>query len=135
MATSLPMGMLEYLRDALKSVEGVKTCKIGLEANMTPTDYPMVRLVPGRLSKARAVTAAQLVRDIDVLVYFGLPIHEFESGLEGLYAETFDLERRLIAALPTTGPYLASYVETITDEDRIAAYKLMAMRVTLKGAG
>lgn len=135
MATSLPMSALEYLRDALRVVEGVKSCKIGLESTMTPDDYPMVRIVPGRLSKARAVTASQLVRDIDALVYFGVPIHEFEAGLEALYAEVFDLERRLIAALPTTGGYLAAYVETITDEDRIAAYKLMAMRVTVKGAG
>lgn len=138
MATTIPMEALTYLRDALATVEAVKTCKVGLEANMTPDDYPIVRIVPSRLGRAQAVRVSQLVREIDCLVYFGVPVSEFEDGaeesqLENLYAEIFELERDLIAALPTTGAFSARYVETITDEDRIAAYKLMAMRVMVSG--
>jgi len=40
------MALLETIRNKLATVPGVKTCKIGLEANILPEDYPMVRLVP-----------------------------------------------------------------------------------------
>ena len=54
--------LLELVRDTLAAVEGVATCKVGREANMTPADYPMVRIVPMRLAEgdlvgARAVEA------------------------------------------------------------------------------
>ena len=34
--------VLETLRDALGNITGVKSCKIGIERNMSPADYPMV---------------------------------------------------------------------------------------------
>lgn len=121
---------LAALRDKLATVPGVATCKIGLEANMTPADYPMVRIVPGRLANGQTLGR----RQHDVLIYFGRPIHEFTSGLEGLYAEMLDLEEALIAAMRSLQPGVtAHYRDTIADEDRIDAYKLMAIRATVTG--
>lgn len=122
---------LVTLRDLLAAVPGVNTCKIGLEANMTPGDYPMVRIVPSRVSPP---TDAPLgPRLCECLIYFGQPVHEFTAGMEALYAEIFEMELALIDALPRGGPVVARWVETITDEDRVDAYKLMALRVEVMG--
>jgi hypothetical protein len=123
------MAVLRALRDAFAALPSVKTCAIGLEADMTPDDYPMVRLVP---SSARwGLTIDR--RECDVLVYFGQPIHEFEGGMEALYESLFALERALLEASQTTAGVFAQYRETIIDEDRIDAYKLMALRLTVEG--
>ncbi|TSA09413.1 MAG: hypothetical protein D4R79_13625 [Comamonadaceae bacterium] len=128
MSTTNPMTALLVLKTALGLVTGVASCKIGLESNMTPADYPMVRIVPS-LSRHSAVIGS---RETEVLIYFGKPIHEFESGLESLYQTLYDLEAALINAAETSGVY-CQYRETIADEDRVDGYKLMALRVMVQG--
>ena len=46
-----------YARDALADIPGVVSCKIGIEKNLSPADYPMIRLVPSRLSPGRPYSA------------------------------------------------------------------------------
>lgn len=128
MATTNPMTALGVLRDALSGVAGVTTCKIGLEANMTPEDYPMVRIVPS-LARHSGVIG---LRETEVLIYFGKPIHEFESGLEAVYQELFDMEAALIDAAESSGVY-CQYRETVADEDRVDGFKLMALRLAVQG--
>ena len=119
--------ILDTLKTALAGVAGVATCKIGLEANMSPTDYPMVRIVPSRISDGTSLAR----RKIECLVYFGQPIHELSSGLEALYASLMSMESALLtAAIQSTS---ARYIETVLDEDRVDAYKLMALRLELQG--
>ena len=57
--------VLTALRDRLASVAGIVTCRVGIEANMTPADYPMVRIVPGKVSYAAVLGR----RKVDCLVY------------------------------------------------------------------
>lgn len=128
------MTLLESLRDALAAIPGVQSCKIGLEANISPDDYPIVRLVPSRAGYG----AAYSQRQVELLIYFGLPIQPFDdvpddSGrvqLEKLYAALFDLETAIMTAISQAG---GRYVETITDEDRLETYKLMAVRAEIEG--
>lgn len=129
MAPADIMAVLVALRDAFALVPGVNTCRIGLEANMTPEDYPMVRVVPSAVRWGSTIHR----RECDVLVYFGQPIHEFEDGLEGLYDNLFTLERALLEASQTVPNVFCQYRETIADEDRVDAYKLMALRLTAEG--
>lgn len=71
-------------------------------------------------------------RKVEVLVYFGEPIHEFEvGGLEEIYRSHFEHESAIIAALDGTG-WMVKYQETFYDEDRLPAYKLMALRFEAK---
>ena len=135
-----PMSFLEPLRDLLAAVEWgegerVRTARIGLEAGMSPADYPIVRLVPSRLQRSDLDEAAGLagLRGVEVLVYFGMPIVEADAGLEDLYRQLFLMEVALIAALPVAGDYVARWQETILDEDRVPGYKLMALRVLVDG--
>jgi hypothetical protein len=128
MSTTNPMTALLVLKTALGLVTGVASCKIGLESNMTPADYPMVRIVPN-LSRHSEIIGS---RETEVFIFFGKPIHEFEAGLEDLYQELYDMEAALINAAETSGVY-CQYKETIADEDRVDGYKLMALRVMVQG--
>jgi len=121
------MDTLTALRDAMALVPGVASCKIGMEANITPADYPMVRIVPSTIAQGTIST-----RKCEMLIYFGQPIHEFTAGLESLYSTLFDMEAALLDAIRALRMN-AVWVETILDEDRVAAYKLMAMRMVVQG--
>lgn len=123
------MTVLEHLRDKLATVSGVATCKIGMEANLTPADYPMVRIVPSTVRYADVIGQ----RQANVLVYFGQPIHEFTGGLEALYTSLFTMENALLEAAQSTDGVFVEYEETVLDEDRVAAYKLMALRLVVEG--
>jgi len=129
---------LQAVRDHLGALTGVTTSRIGLESNMTPADYPIIRIVPGRLANGPTMTR----RKIEALVYFGQPIHEFSgepsspdtTGLEELYAGLLAMEAEIIAALRTLpGGVSCVYRDTILDEDRTDAYKLMCLRVEISG--
>lgn len=117
---------LETMRDALAAITGVASCKIGLEANIGPADYPLIRLVPARIIPGRPYSA----RECETLIYFGAPIANSE-GMELVYAELFELEAAILAVLKAQG---ARYRETIMDEDRLDAYKISAIRADLVGA-
>lgn len=120
------MAALEAARDALAAIDGVNSCKVGLEANIGPGDYPMIRLVPARIIPGRPYHA----RECETLIYFGAPIANSE-GMEAVYTSLFALEAEILAVLKAQG---ARYRETVTDEDRLDAYKLMAIRADIVGA-
>jgi hypothetical protein len=116
---------LEAARDAFATIPGVASCKIGLEPNISPEDYPLIRIVPFRITPGRPYGN----RSSETFVYFGVPVATSE-GLESVYAELFELEAAILAKLKTLQ---GRYVETITDEDRIDTYKLMSIRCFLEG--
>jgi len=121
---------LETARDALAQCATITTaqaavpatgsCAIGLEANISPADYPMIRIVPVRIIPGKGYGA----RACEALLYFGVPIANSE-GLEAVYEELFDFEAEIIDVL---GALRGRYIETVTDEDRLDTYKLMAIR-------
>jgi hypothetical protein len=121
--------LLDKLRDNLRKIKGVNTCEIGMEASITPDSYPLIRLVPSRVSKSNNT------RLLELLLYYGEPIHEFETGgLEEIYRRHFETEALMLTAVNGTG-WVVKYRETFYDEDRLPAYKLLAMRfeVDLRG--
>lgn len=122
------LATLTAARDALALVPGVASCRIGIEQGITAADYPMIRLVPSRITPGRPYNN----RTAEVLIYFGMDTTAAEAGgLEAVYAALFGLEAEIIERLRALGH---RYVETITDEDRLDAYKLMTIRAELVGA-
>lgn len=126
------MTTLNALRDALAAISGVASCKVGMEANVSPDDYPLIRLVPSTLAPNRYGG-----RSIEVLITFGAEITEAE-GLESVYAALFALEASIRGKLRDLGH---RYIQTVTDEDalpfvdgRPSPYKLMAVRAELQSA-
>lgn len=139
-----PITLLESIRDALAALPGVQTCKIGLEPNITPADYPIIRVVPSRMLPGdTTVSGEMLTRNTELLIYFGAPVQQFDEApddggrtrLEKVYAALFDMEALILNALADrpAGVLWARYIETITDEDRLDTYKLMAVRCEVKG--
>lgn len=125
--------ILASVRDALAAVPGVKSCKVGMEKGITPADYPLVRIVPRTL---RDGVPRGVVREVECLIYFGMPVHEFSDtgGLEAVYEKLLPFEQLLLNAARGADA-VASVVleETLLDEDQVAAYKLMALRVKIVG--
>lgn len=117
------MTALEHARDALRTIAAVVTCEIGLEANISPASYPAVRLVPSRIVLGEAYAG----RSIETLIYFGKQVANPE-GLEAVYQGLSDLEASILAVLSTIS---GRYIETLTDEDRLQPYKVMAIRCEL----
>lgn len=121
------LATLTAARDALALIPDVASCKIGMEQGITAADYPLIRLVPSRLTPGRPYNN----RTAECLVYFGMDITAAETGgLEAVYAALFGLEGEIIERLRALGH---RYVETVTDEDRLDAYKLMVIRAEMAG--
>jgi len=128
------MAELEAARDALKTCATIVaaaaetpargSCKVGLEANISPSSYPLIRLVPSRITPGRPYGN----RTSETLIYFGMPT-TLSQGLEQVYTDLFTLEAEILAILKTLQ---GRYLETITDEDRLDAYKLMVVRCELQ---
>jgi hypothetical protein len=125
------MDTLTTTRDALALIPGVASCKVGMEMNISPRDYPLIRLVPSTLTPGAPYGA----RTIDTLITFGAQVTESE-GLEAVYAALFDLELAIREAVRALG---GRYLTTVTDQDalpfvdgRPSPYKLMAVRVELR---
>lgn len=119
---STPMENLRAIADALGNIEGVRTSKIGLEPNITPEDYPIVRIVPPRLNGFEVIG----LRKVTLNVYYGTALQAFD-GLDTVYEALFALEERIIDAIEG-GPWRGFFRETITDEDRLTTYKMFMSR-------
>lgn len=117
------MTTLNAARDSLATIPGVASCAVGLESNIGPGDYPLIRLVPSRLTPGRPYNE----RTIETLIYFGAST-TLSEGLANVYSDLFALEAAIIAKIKALG---GRYLETITDEDRLDAYKLMTIRADL----
>lgn len=134
-----PWDLLGHLKNALAAVSGVATCQIGLEANITPADYPLVRLVPTRLTPHDEVGDRA---KLELTVYFGAALLESADGLETVYEELLRMEEAIRqavlfgavkAAWQAGARMTARHVDTLFDEDRLPHYKMMAGRFEVEG--
>jgi hypothetical protein len=53
--------------------------------------------------------------------------------MEALYESLLTLEVALVNAAVSGAGYFCEYTETVTDEDRVEGYKLMALRLVVEG--
>ena len=125
------MSTLTAARDSLAAISGVASCKVGMEHNISPSDYPLIRLVPSSLTPGQPYGS----RTIDTLITFGAQVTESE-GLESVYTALFALELSIRTKIRDLG---GRYITTVTDEDalpfvdgRPSPYKLMAVRCELR---
>ena len=134
-----PYALLAVLKTTLAALPGVASCQIGLETGITPADYPLIRMVPTRLSPP---TNGNTRRQIEVLIYCGVPLLEAKDGLEAVYEDLLDLEGAILDAVRFNAVQAAltqghliepEFIETVTDEDRLPRYKLFAMRWRVEG--
>lgn len=120
--------ILENIKAQLENINGIVTCKIGIEHAISPDDYPLIRIVPTRAEHGAALPRKKL----DVLIYYGQPLNETdEGGLEAVYAALCELEDAVVTAMESCQDFTAVWQDTVTDEDRLEAYKLFASRFTV----
>lgn len=131
------LDLLTRLQTALAAIPNVATCKIGLEAAITPDDYPLIRIVPTRLRMTDNAT-----RIVEVTVYYGAALLAATDGLPAVYADLLEWETAIVEAVLFTvnrtsqaeGVYLKTrFLDTITDEDRLPHYKIFASRFDVEG--
>lgn len=134
-----PWEILTQIKTTLTAIPDIASCKVGLEANITPSDYPLIRIVPTRLTPEDDVGNRAT---LDVTVYFGDALLESSDGLETVYAGLFGLEAAIREAVLFTAKraawqaeqtMTARYVDTLFDEDRLPHYKMMASRFEVVG--
>ena len=134
-----PWEILTQIKETLTTVPTVASCHIGLEANINPADYPLIRIVPTRLVPLDDVGDRAL---LELTVYFGDALLEAADGLETVYARLFALEAQIREAVLFTAQrtawasgqrLTARYVDTLFDEDRLPHYKMMASRFEVEG--
>lgn len=115
---------LEDMREKLSLIEGVNTCKIGIEATISPVDYPIVRIVPTRL-----IDVSVTEHKLEVVIYYGRPIHESNEGVSGVLMQLFEMENQIKVALKNGNGYKAKFIDTVTDDQDVEEhFKLFASR-------
>lgn len=134
-----PWELLTQIKETLAVLPGIASCQIGLEANITPSDYPLIRIVPTRMRPNDDIGDRAL---LELTVYFGDALLESADGLETVYEGLFELEE-LIRQAVLFGAVKAAwdagsrmqvrYVDTLFDEDRLVHYKVMASRFEVEG--
>lgn len=134
-----PWEILTQIKETLATIPSIASCKIGLEANITPSDYPLIRIVPTRLAPEDDVGHDAT---LDVTVYFGDALLESSDGLETVYAGLFTLEAAIREAILFTAKrtawlaghtMTARYVDTLFDQDALVHYKICASRFEITG--
>lgn len=120
------MSNLTALRDALKNITGISSCKVGLEDNISPADYPLARIVPTRITPGRPYHN----RTAECQIIAGCKIANSE-GLEAVYTALFTFEAEILRVIKAQS---GRYIDTLWDEDRLSTYKLIAIRCEIGGA-
>ena len=116
------------IKARLAVLPGVKTCKIGLEANLVAEDYPIVRLVPSRIAPLDPRGGIDALNPL--LIYYGWNLLEVDVGLEAIYEKLFAWRDAIRTAMldPDESPLMWEYQDTFFDEDRLDRYKVFVDR-------
>ena len=131
MASKTPIEMLQSQQQRLATVQGVQTCKIGLEPNLPVGDYPIIRITPIRITPRERHGF-----EFEFWVYFGAAVQQF-TGLDLVYAALLDMEQEIISCVTGNHGEGVTHIETITDDvqgfDANPAYKIMMARFQQSG--
>jgi len=114
--------VLDSMKRKLSAIKGVTTCKVGLEANISPKDYPIVRIKVAGFRKSDKVGSTRIA---DLWVYFGLPLVEGATSLETILSKLLEMEELVIDATRIGEDYRSTYIKTIvSDPTEVAHYAL-----------
>lgn len=114
--------VLDSMKRKLSVIPGVLTCKVGLEANISPKDYPIIRIKVAGFMKSDKVGSTRIA---DLWIYFGLPLVEGSISLETIIERLMILEEAVIDATRIGEDYRSTYIRTIiSDPTEISHYQL-----------
>ena len=112
--------ILTLIQTKLSAIATLKTCKLGLETSIAPSEYPIARIVASSSQNDEFRRGKHIVK-----IYYGFNLSEFD-GLDAIYQKLYALETEIRDAIDLElEPYLCKWVNTISDEDRIPEYKIL----------
>ena len=119
--------LLNAVKEKLATIQGITTTNIGLEPNISPKSYPLIRIVPQR------TTGQQYIREkYNFFVYIGFKLQE-SQGYETIYQTLYDVEKQvkeLIVpeVIDASGhQFIIKFKESLNDEDKLKGFKVMVM--------
>ena len=114
--------VLADIKAKLSAIEGIKTCKLGLEANLAPADYPIIRICPKSFKNDNSIT-----KTCNLYIYFGLPLVEGVVSLEDILGQMVDLEEEVIKATESGDDYKSIYRTTLVSDNSVEHYQLFVV--------
>jgi hypothetical protein len=113
--------ILQAIKTDLTGMIGIQSVGIGIEPDINPNDYPAIRIVP--LVNKPDNNIYRKTATIDVFVGFT----EFPQALEESYATLYGWANEIITRLQKGTQYTAFWQQTLNDEDRLPAAKLICV--------
>ena len=118
------------LKVLLSDIHGINTVKIGLEPNITPKDYPLIRIVPVESSPTNDISGTTKTT---MTVYVGIADKFDKDGLELVYETLEVFETEIKSRFKTSPDSTFIWRSTRQDEDRLSNVKVIAMQVDGEG--
>lgn len=119
---------------AFKKIDGIQSVDVGIEDDISPADFPLIRIEPEKYDPGRPYTH----RTGTFNVVFGVPIAASEnrtsdaSGLRTVYEQLHTLEAAIINTI--RADLDGRYLTTVFFDRRVRVpFKLLAVRCELKG--
>jgi hypothetical protein len=110
------------LRTRLAKIAGIKTCRLGIESNISPNDYPIIRIAIDKLKKRDIVS-----RSADIRIYAGLPLIEGKDTLEDITQALVTLEDKISALAQEGNGYRCIHQQTVMSGGLVEHYQLIAI--------
>lgn len=104
----------------LQTIGAIQTVRIGLEATLSPADYPIIRIIPETMTR----TGDYFDREALCRIYFAEPLQLYD-GLIEIYDSLLQLNDQIIKILEASSTvYSAEWIDTLMDSDQIQDYKV-----------
>lgn len=125
---------IKEIKEMLAGIDGINTLKIGIEPNISPSDYPIIRIVINRntLSNTNGWE-----NDIYFSVYFGAKIDDIK-GIENIYKYLYTLENEIKKRLHNAqlkNSCLIRFENTQSDNDTLKNFKILCSEYKIYNVG
>jgi len=117
-------------KDALMGIPGITTVKIGIEPNITPKDYPIIRIVPVDARPDNSIAGHERV-SLDI--YIGIADKFAKDGYEAIYEALQTFENDVKSRLNAASGAAFFWKLTKQDEDRLQNVKVIVARFEALG--
>lgn len=117
------------IKAKLELIPNIATCKVGLEDDISPDDYPLIRIVASSSDDIGFLKEKNTVK-----IYFGFDLNEYD-GMESIYEKLYGLEKEIRDAIvpELSSEFLCRWKSTISDEDRLDGYKVLCSVFEVEG--
>lgn len=124
------INLAKIAKEALSGINGIQTIAIGIEPNITPRDYPMIRILP---IDARPDQSIGDYERVQLDIYIGLADKFDKDGYEQIYETLESFERQVKDRLNTDNNAAFFWKFTKQDEDRLQNVKVIVCRFEVVG--